>query len=120
MKIAIWCLIIVGIYFLYQRTVGDIFREYQRCYDDAAQKILEIEDTQSQSSQCTMQKLTYQEMDSCFSEIQKKSNFAGMIYDAAPVAKKVKTDITTHNDDCPAHQIEMPRMSIYLNSGKSL
>lgn len=116
MKIVVWCLVLVGLYFLYQYTLGNIFREYERCYDEAQSDITVANSMGSSSSQCVMKKLAYDEMLQCFTALQKENTMAGIVYDASSVTKNVKEEFTAHNEQCPAHQVEVPSMSIYLKN----
>jgi hypothetical protein len=120
MKVVVWCLVLVGLYFLYQYTVGEVFREYERCYTAAEADVLEVQQSASESKLCVTRKLAYDEMVQCFTTLQSKNNLAGVLYDAAPVSRVVKKEFELHNEECPAHTITTPKMSIYLKTGSSL
>ena len=120
MKVVIWCLVIVGVYFAYQYTIGDVFKKYEECYTTAEQKVLEVQETASVSKLCVTRKLAYDEMLQCFTTLQRDNNLAGMLYDAAPVNKVVTKELEVHNEACPTNLVTPPKMSIYLKTGSSL
>lgn len=120
MKVVIWCLVIVGVYFLYQFTIGEVFKQYDECYTVAEAKILEVEQSTSESKLCVTRKLAYDEMVQCFTTLQRNNNLAGVLYDAAPVSRVVTNEFEAHNEQCPSNMIETPKMSIYLKTGSSL
>lgn len=120
MKVVIWCLVIVGVYFAYQYTIGNVFKQYEACYTTAEAKVLEVQDTTPGSKICVTRKLAYDEMIQCFTTLQRDNNLAGMLYDAAPVSKVVTKEFELHNEECPVNQIVAPKMSIYLKTGSNL
>jgi hypothetical protein len=120
MKVVIWCLVIVGVYFLYQYTIGKVFQQYEQCYTTAEAQVLEVQSSTSESKLCVTRKLAYDEMLQCFTALQRDNNLAGMLYDAAPVSKVVSKEFAIHNEECPVNQIVEPKMSIYLKTGSNL
>lgn len=116
-KLAISVLIIVGIYFIYQFTVGSIFRKYQSCYDTAAVIVSEIDTTQTNA--CIIEKLTYTEMNGCIQDIQQENNFSAFLYEASGAKKSVDADISNHNEKCPSNEIDPPGEAFYLSAGAS-
>lgn len=115
MKIAVWALIVVGIYFVYQATAGKIFREYQGCYDEAVAELANSQ--QSISNSCVLEKLIYDEMNECVSTVQQNNNFSGFLYEASKAKKLIEADVEVHNEACPGNAVDSPQQSFYLPAG---
>lgn len=117
MKIVIWAVLVVGIYFGYQFTIGGVFKEYQDCYDTAALELAsqDIPDNQ----RCVVAKLEYDDMVSCVQNIQQASNLVGFLYQGSPARKEIEKDLETHNDECKLNKVKAPQEAFYISSGTS-
>lgn len=113
-------MVIVGVYFGYQYTIGEVFKQYEQCYTTAEATVLDVQQSASNSKLCVTRKLAYDQMVQCFTTLQSENNLAGILYDAAPVSKVVKNEFEVHNEECPSNTIASPKMSIYLKTGSSL
>lgn len=115
MKIALWALIVVGIYFLYQLTIGKVFHQYTNCYD-IAKGNLHPED-EAESAVCVSEKLVYDDLVSCIKKVEKQNNFAAFLYQASPSKRSIEADITDHNQACPNQIVSLPKESFYISAG---
>lgn len=114
MKIVVWLLVVVGVYFIYQMTVAETFRSYEHCYDKAKQEL--ANSTVSKSNQCSHERLVYEDMNSCVNAVQESGNFAGFLYQASKAQDNIEKDIETHNDDCPAYKLNAPIEAFYMSN----
>ncbi|PIY79406.1 MAG: hypothetical protein COY81_02730 [Candidatus Pacebacteria bacterium CG_4_10_14_0_8_um_filter_43_12] len=112
MKLAIWALVLVGAYLLYQATIGRVFADFKACYDQASEQIQTKE--ASQSNQCVTNKLIYDDLNSCIGLIQKKSNFEGLLYESSATKKTIDAEYAVHNENCSGNKIAPPKESFYL------
>lgn len=112
MKLAVLGLIIVGMYFIYQATVGNAFALYDECYQSTSTKIEQL--STSLSTVCVEEKLAFDELNYCVREVQRENNFYSFLYQAAPARKNIETAIETHNEACVSNQVDPPKDSFYL------
>lgn len=116
MKIAIWALLLVGLYFIYEYSIGSIFREYQSCYDKSETQLRDL--TGTPASICVARKLVYEEMNQCIASVQNQKNVATFLYRASSVKGNLEKEYVIHNDDCPANKITPPTdNAFYLSTG---
>lgn len=117
MKLAIWAVLVVGVYFGYQFTIGNVFREYQSCHERAALELASLEVAETQK--CVVAKLEYEKMNECVIELQRSSNLVSFLYQAAPAKKDIDADLDLHNENCPSNEIDPPEQSFYISAGAS-
>jgi hypothetical protein len=115
MKILIWALIIVGIYLVYRFTIGTVLAKYDSCYQTAATKIVNSDVTISNI--CTFNKLTYEDMNTCITNVKQENNFAGFIYEGSKTKKVVDSDLELHNEACRSNMIKPPQETFYISTG---
>ncbi len=104
-------ILVVGVFFGYQKMVGGAQAAYQICLDEAT-----VSPEEFARYTCGLKREMYEELARCIIVAQEQSNITAFLYSPLGVKSKVTVLIETHNNECTQSVVKIPREGLYLEN----
>lgn len=109
MKLLVIAVFCVGIFFLYQMTIGAVRHSYDFCIEQAL-----AAKTEAEVLTCGAQKAVYEELVTCIVTVQKESGLATFLYGVFGTKSEVNILVKEHNQECRLSTVKLPEEAFYL------
>lgn len=109
MKLFLLALVSIGVFLLYQSTVGRTKDNFNLCISTASTAKAEMI-----SDSCKKKMSIYEELSSCVVTVQKMSSISSLLYAPLGIKSTVDILISAHNEECPSEKVRIPGEGMYL------
>lgn len=109
MKVIFLAVVCIGIFFLYQITIGRAKHNFASCMDD-----LRLAQQDLENSVCSLKKQPLEDALACVTAVQKESQVASFLYTPLGFKNDMNLLIDTYNEECPQQKIDKTKDVLYL------